>query len=116
MSDEIAGILDELTPRFDGERGNWERVLRDAARRRRLRRVVTPRRLALLAAVLAAILIPLVAVAASQNWWFLHGGGPEAISPVVVVKEGVWDGHPWQLVAFRSATDGLCFGDRKSVV
>jgi hypothetical protein len=25
------------------------------------------------------------------------------------VKTGVWDGHPWQLVAYPSETDGLCF-------
>ena len=26
----------------------------------------------------------------------------------VVVKEGVWSGHPWELIAYPSTTDGLC--------
>jgi hypothetical protein len=25
-----------------------------------------------------------------------------------VVKEGLWDGHPWQLIAYPSTTNGLC--------
>lgn len=109
MNDEVAAALDELVPRFENERGSWERVVIDAAARRGPRRVVTRRRLVVLVGVLAAVLIPLAAIAASRDWWFLHGPAPEPVSPVVVVKEGVWDGHPWQLVAFRSSTDGLCF-------
>ena len=58
-----------------------------------------------------AILIPIVAVAGSQEWWFFRfDGAPPAATPVAVVREGVWDGKPWQLVAYRSTTDGICFG------
>jgi hypothetical protein len=31
------------------------------------------------------------------------------VSAPVVVKEGEWSGRPWQLVAYPSGTDGLCF-------
>lgn len=110
MSDKIALALDSLVPRFEGERGDWERVLRDAGPRSPRTRVVTRRRLVLLAAALAAALIPLGAIGASQDWWFLHDAAPQAVSAVVVVKEGVWAGKPWQLVAYRSTTDGLCVG------
>lgn len=110
MNGKIEEVLGELVPRFDDERGSWERVLLDAVACRSPRRVVTRRRLVALVAALAAVLIPLAAIAASQGWWFLHDGAPEAVSPVVIVKEGVWDGHPWQLVAYRSTTDGFCFG------
>jgi hypothetical protein len=59
-------------------------------------------------AVLAAVLVPLAALAAANNWWFLTLGGPTPTNAPVVVKEGVWDGHPWQLIAYPSTTDGLC--------
>jgi len=70
----------------------------------------TSRRLVLIAAVTAAIAVPLVALAASQNWWFLRfGDAPIPVTAVTVVKTGTWDGKPWQLTAYRSATDGICF-------
>ena len=110
MSDDIALALDALVPVFENERGDWERVIRDA-RRSDPRRRLPARPIVVLAALLAAILIPLVAVAASQEWWFFRfDGAPSPATPVAVVQEGVWDGKPWQLLAYRSTTDGICFG------
>ncbi len=111
MSDEIGRALDSLVPRFESERGDWARVLREAHGTSRRRRRPT-RRIVLLVAIIAAILVPLVAVAASHEWWFFRfdGSAPPPATPVVVVKEGVWDGKAWQLVAYRSTTDGICFG------
>ena len=110
MTDDIALALDTLVPAFENERGDWERVIRDA-RRSDPRRRLPARPIVVLAALVAAILIPLVAVAAAQEWWFFRfDGAPPAATPVAVVQEGIWDGKPWQLVAYRSTTDGICFG------
>lgn len=136
MSDYLTSVLDELVPRFAGEKGDWGRVLADASigeaatmgypwpvgatatsrvRRERHRRWpirrLTRRRLVVIAVALVAIAVPLIA-AASQSWWFFRfaGTAPEPISDVTVVRSGTWDGKPWQLVAYLSATDGVCFG------
>jgi hypothetical protein len=37
------------------------------------------------------------------------GAAPAPARAPVVVREGEWDGHPWQLIAYPSTTDGLCF-------
>jgi hypothetical protein len=72
-------------------------------------RPLTPRRLVLALAVLAAVLVPLAAVGAANDWWFLRfGGTPVPTTAPQVVKEGEWIGHPWQLIAYPSATHGLC--------
>ena len=72
-------------------------------------RLVTKRRLILVVAVLAAVLVPLAAIGGASDWWFLRSGGaPIPTAAPQVVKEGEWDGHPWQLVAYPSATHGLC--------
>lgn len=76
---------------------------------RRSVRLVTPRRLVLAFAVLAAVLVPLAALGAANDWWFLKfGGAPVPTTAPQVVKEGEWNGHPWQLIAYPSATHGLC--------
>lgn len=90
---------------------DWADVLGRAGVRERRRplRLRGKRRLILILAVLAAVLIPLIALGAENEWWFLkYGGGPTPTSPPVVVKEGNWDGHPWELVAYPTA-DGLCY-------
>ena len=77
--------------------------------RRQTTPLVTKRRLVVAFAALAAVLVPLVALGASDDWWFSRScGAPDPTAPPEVVTEGEWDGHPWQLVAHRSATDGLC--------
>jgi len=72
-------------------------------------RPLTPRRLVLTLAVLAAVLVPLAAVGAANDWWFLRfGGSPVPTTAPQVVREVEWDGHRWQLIAYPSATHGLC--------
>ena len=67
------------------------------------------RRLVLALVVLAVALVPLVALGAANDWWFLRfGGAPVPTTAPQVVQEGEWNGHPWQLTAFPSATHGLC--------
>ena len=68
------------------------------------------RRLVLAIVVLAAVLVPVAALGAENDWWFLkEGGSPVPTTAPQVVKEGQWNGHPWQLIAYPSATHGLCF-------
>jgi hypothetical protein len=104
--------LDRLAPALHWQ-ADWSDVLRRAGERpegsavpRRLRK----RRVAVAFIVLAAVLIPLAALAATNDWWFLSStNAPRPVSAPVVVKEGEWSGHPWQLIAYLSGTDGLCF-------
>jgi hypothetical protein len=70
-------------------------------------------------AVLAAVLVSLTAVGATNDWWFLNSGSsPTPRQAPNVIKQGEWNGHPWQLAAWRSEShsarfpftpDGLCF-------
>jgi hypothetical protein len=76
--------------------------------RAKLARVLTRRSLVVVFAVLAAVLVPVVALGAAGDWWFLKVGRiPEPMTAPQVVTEGEWDGHPWQLIGYRSAR-GLC--------
>lgn len=72
----------------------------------------TGRRRALpVAAALAATIVVLVtaaAVAAVNDWWFWDNA-PAPVTTPVVVKSGTWDGKGWELVAYRSASHGICF-------
>jgi hypothetical protein len=87
---------------------DWHEVLARAGEVQR-RRLLTRRRVVVAVAVTAAVIIPLAALAAANDWWFFRTpGSPTATSAPVVVKTGMWDGHPWQLVAYPSTTDGLC--------
>lgn len=89
-------------------RPDWPGVLARAGVVRRPR-LLTRRRVIVAIAVAAAVIIPLAAVAAANDWWFFRTpGSPTPTSAPVVVKTGVWGGHPWQLVAYPSETDGLC--------
>ena len=104
-------ILNRLVPALPWQ-PDWANVLGRAGELelRRPLQLRGKRRLIVALAVLAAVLIPLIALGAENEWWFLKDRGvPTPTSPAVVVKEGSWDGHPWELVAFPSTTDGLCF-------
>jgi hypothetical protein len=81
----------------------------ERARGRDGRRLPSRRRLFFAFAVLAAVLVPVAALGSANDWWFLRvGGTPVATTAPQVVKEGEWKGHPWQLIAYPSATHGLC--------
>jgi hypothetical protein len=81
----------------------------ESADERRSLRLVAPRRLVFVFVVLAAALVAFAALGAANDWWFLkNGGAPVPATAPQVVKEGEWNGHPWQLVAYPSATHGLC--------
>jgi hypothetical protein len=100
-------LLDQLLP-AQAWAPDWTDVLRRAGAGPSIRRV-TKRRFVVVLAVLAAVLVPLAALGATNDWWFLKlGHGPTPTNAPVVVKEGTWDGHPWQLIAYPSTTDGLC--------
>jgi hypothetical protein len=130
MTEHLYSVLDELVPRFDDEPGDWSRVIADARtaepvatsvrpgdmtpenRPRSRSRWLTRRRMvAVIAIAVVAIATPLIA-AASQDWWFFRfvGTVPEPVTDVKVVKTGEWGGKPWQLVAYLSATSGICYG------
>ena len=129
MTEHLDSVLDELIPRFDNEPGDWSRVVADARagepvtrsirtldmtseHRPRARRWLTRRRIVVIAIAIAvaAVATPLIA-GVTQDWWFLRFGGvPEPITDVKVVKTGEWDGKPWQLVAYRSAGNEVCYG------
>jgi hypothetical protein len=127
MTDRLRPVLDELVPGFEHDRGDWVAVVRDTglagganrhtqmALQRRRRRIPSAR-LLFAAAAIVAIAAPLAAVATAQNWWprdwwfFRAGGAPTPVTDVNVVKTGTWDGTAWQLVAYGSSTDGICFG------
>jgi hypothetical protein len=101
-------VLNRLAPALSWE-PDWADVLGRAGEPERHRLWGKRRLILILAVLLAAVLIPLIALGAENEWWFLKGGGaPTPTSPPVVVKEGNWDGHPWELVAFRSAKGRLC--------
>lgn len=119
MTDYLSAAVDGLVPEFADERGDWDAVVRDAGETRRsarmdsgvARRKRFRRRILVPAIVVAAIAVPLAAVAASQSWWFFRfGSAPTPITDVKVVKSGTWSGQDWQLLAYLSATDGICFG------
>jgi hypothetical protein len=101
-------ILDRLVPGHAWV-ADWPDVLERAGVGHSAR-LVTRRRLVMVFVALAAVLVPLAALAATNDWWFLKlGGGPTPTKAPVVVKEGEWGGHAWQLITFPSTTDGLCF-------
>lgn len=90
---------------------NWQGVLDKAGEATRPARAyrVTKKRVLIALVILTAVLVPLAAIAADSDWWFLRfGDAPTPASAPVVVKEGVWDGKPWQLIAYPSTTKGLC--------
>lgn len=112
MSYYLSAVIDELVPSFEEERGDWEAVLRDAGRKAdEPQRWSPPRRLLVIAALIAVILVPFVSLAATHDWWFFRFGQDfPAATEVTVVKAGVWEGTEWELYAYLSATDGICYG------
>jgi hypothetical protein len=105
-------VLDQLAPALVWE-GDWADVLERARERSvhpRRSRLPSKRRLLVLLALLAAVLVPLAALGAVNGWWFFRAGSaPAPANAPVVVREGVWSGRAWQLIAYRSRTDGICF-------
>ena len=124
---EIEALLQRLAPETD-QRPAWSAVLAaaglpdaaaapeaacaSASQPRRSWFARSRRRTLAVAAVALALLViaPLAALAVTQGWWFFSvGAAPKPTGRVVVVTEGRWNGLPWTLSAYRSATDGICF-------
>jgi hypothetical protein len=104
-SDPITDALERLAPARPFL-ADWD----DVERRAGTRRWTSPRKRWVLAAALAAaILIPIGALGASGDWWFFAAHAPEPVTTPGVVKSGVWNGQRWELIAYGSATHGLCF-------
>lgn len=105
FSDEL---LDRVAP-ADAWRSDWPDVL-DRAGEHRAAGLLTKRRLIMAFAVLVAVVVPFAALASANDWWFLSvPNHPTPTQTPLVVMEGQWSGHPWDLIAYPSATDGLCF-------
>jgi hypothetical protein len=101
--------LDRLAPALAWE-PDWADVLRRGGERASRRAHVSRRRLAIALALVVAAVVPLVAVGADGHWWFLDS--PESPAPTtapVVVHQGGWSGHPWELVAYTSGAGDLCY-------
>jgi len=115
IDETMAQLLRHALP-VSGEDGDWERVVRDAARRPSglAGWIPTTRRRRLVAAVVLAamaVLIPLAALAASNGWWFLGARHvPSPSGDVIVVRSGSGNGVPWALSAYRTGTGALCVG------
>jgi hypothetical protein len=105
----------------------------------RQRLLFTKRRGLFAVAVIVALLVPLVALSATRDWhwWFFNAAPSSSVSapstvggdvgksvhvrnPVaplpapmaggpVVIAAGSWSGQSWDLVAYLSETDGVCF-------
>ena len=100
--------LDRLAPAHPWE-PRWDDVLARAGKKTTRREILTPRRLVVAVALATAVLVPLTAVGATNDWWFFRLSSPPPTNQPIVVKTGEWDGDPWQLIAYTSSTDGLCF-------
>ncbi len=104
--------LDRLAPTLPWH-ADWSDVVWRAGELRAGREVPKrpgKRRLIAAVIVLFAVLAPLVAFAATNDWWFFTStNAPRPVSAPVVVKEGEWTGHRWQLIAYPSTATGLCF-------
>jgi hypothetical protein len=114
-SPSVSDALDRLAP-SQHFTDNWDDVLaragEDAPRPAdgfRLR-VQRRRRWLLAAALVAAVVVPVATgtLAATNNWWFFASHVPASATPPVVVKSGTWDGANWELVAYRTASGGIC--------
>jgi hypothetical protein len=82
----------------------------DRSHAARAARAARSRSAALVGAFVLMALIPVAALAIANDWWFLRSGvSPTPASAVVVVKTGTWEGKDWQLTAYLSDTDGLCY-------
>lgn len=107
---QIDDALERLAPKLPWQ-PEWSDVLRRAGVQSAARfEVAHYRRLVLALVVVLVLLIPLAALGAANDWWFFKSSGaPKPLRSPVVVRQGTWSGDPWQLLAYPSATDGLCF-------
>lgn len=89
-----------------------EHLMVEIRRARSHRHDVVRRHALLFALGLVAVgaLIPAGALAVANDWWFFRfGGTPSPLTSVVVVETGKWQGKAWELTAYRSSTEGICF-------
>lgn len=86
---------------------DWSDVLSRA--NTRPQRAWLVRRSVIAACATIAVALPLAAYGAATDWSFLHPGSPSPAASPTVITEGEWNGQAWQLAAYPSTTDGLCF-------
>lgn len=67
------------------------------------------RMLILAVVVMIALTATVLAVGATQGWWFTDAPVPQPAGQVGTVSAGTWDGHDWQLVAYRASTGEICY-------
>lgn len=109
----LTAALDHLVPRSD-DRGDWERVLREATRMtsgeapRRARHGPSRRRI--LAVVIAAVLATLIAVPAVAliDWPLRDRSAPRPSGDIVVVESGRSGSSIWELTAYTTDGNGVC--------
>jgi hypothetical protein len=112
LDHQIKTVLDRLVP-IPAEAGDWSRVVADARATKPRHSLVGSRRLALALVALAALAAAFAfvpALAGQGYFWFLDYGAPKPMTPVVTVTS-ITDrsGMTWQLTAYQSEKQGLCF-------
>jgi hypothetical protein len=113
LDPQITMVLDRLVP-IPAQGGDWGRVLADAGATKPRNTALRSRRLALALVALAALAAAFAfvpALAGQGYFWFLdHPGAPKPTTPVVTVTS-ITDrsGVKWELTAYKSEDQGLCF-------
>jgi hypothetical protein len=112
LDPQIRMVLDRLVL-IPVEAGDWGRVVADSGATKPRDSLLRSRRLALALvalALLAAAFAFVPALAGQGYFWFLDYGAPKPTTPVVTVTS-ITDrsGTTWQLTAYQSEKQGLCF-------
>jgi hypothetical protein len=112
LDPQIRKVLDRLVP-VPVEAGDWGRVVADAGATKPRHTLLGNRRLALALVALAAFAAAFAfvpALAGQGYFWFLDYGAPKPTTPVVTVTS-ITDrsGTTWELTAYESEKQGLCF-------
>lgn len=109
---EIARILNQALP-YEFGAADWELVLTESrsSPARRFPRRNHGKLVLLVALAFVAVLVPLSALGIANDWWFFSvRGNPLApTGSVITIASGRVEGAPWELIAFMTKANGLCF-------